>query len=323
MSLRQQIVSKSHMQGLRDSLRESFSPNKLAVLLSHTINDPAVQAAMSKAIGSKGENKLDVRVADDITATLLGFNNTHEMFAHYNNVTHVRRWEFLHKNKHEDYAPDYLVEVGVHFSVLDAIALEDNDFEHDRIDERFELLAMDEAYPASDEDLATCITSKSDAPAVVLSMSRDGLFDDIKMSDSAMASQAFTLLESMILTTSAGIPFALDSDEVMKRYTLSDMAIFSVSQDVVDSELDLLTVFLEEGVLEGTITVPLPAALLPLAPLSIRDGMHIYTLLDGYTLHFSPASMMFILAHNDAPCFGGGIHLHEDDLRRQAFTGLA
>ena len=276
MSLRQQIVSKSHMQGLRDSLRESFSPNKLAILLSHTIDDPAVQAAMSKAIGSKGDNNLDVRVADEITATLLGFNNTHEMFAHYNNVTHVRRWEFLHKNKYEDYAPDYLVEVGVHFSVLDAIALEDSDFEHDRIEERFELLAMDEAYPATDEELATCITSKSDAPAVVLSMSRDGLFDGIKMSDRTMASHAFTLLESMMLTTSAGIPFALDSDEVMKRYTLSDMAIFSVSQDVVDSELDLLTVFLEEGVLEGALTVPLSAALLPLAPLSISDDIHTY-----------------------------------------------
>ena len=81
MSLRQQIVSKSHMQGLRDSLRESFSPNKLAVLLSHTINDPAVQAAMSKAIGSRGESKLDVRVADDITAILLGITNSQEMLA--------------------------------------------------------------------------------------------------------------------------------------------------------------------------------------------------------------------------------------------------
>lgn len=323
MSLRQQIVSKAHMQTLRNTLRDSFSPNKLALLLSNTISDPAVQASMAKAIGNKGDNKLDVRVADDITASLLGFNNTHEMFAHYNDVKQIRRWEFLHKNKHEDYAPDYLVEVGVYFSVLDAIALEDNDFEHDRIEERFELLAMGEVYPASDEDLATCITSKSDAPAVVLSMSRDGLFEGIKMSDPALSSQAFALLESMVLTTSAGIPFALDSDEVMKRYTLSDMAIFSVSQDVVDSELDLLTVFLEEGVLEGTITTSLPATLLPFAPLSTRGGIHMYALQDGYTLHFSPSSMMFILAHNDTPCFGGGIHLHEDDLRRQAFTGLA
>lgn len=94
--LRNTITNKLLMIALRNQIQESLTLGRTAELLSHTVTDPSVTAPLAKAIGKKVNDPIKTHAADDLTASLLGFNNSHEMFAHYNNIRlfthHVFEW---------------------------------------------------------------------------------------------------------------------------------------------------------------------------------------------------------------------------------------
>lgn len=326
MSLRKHIASKPAMQELRNALRQAFTPNELAQLLTDTITDPSVQAAMTKAIGQKGDNALSVRTADTIAATLLGFNNAHEMLAHYKDVMMVREWRFIHVNRHEDSPCDYWVEDGVDFTVLDALALCGCDFEHDRADEHFNDIGTSDLVPADSKQAQEAITAKSDAPAVALSMSRGDTFVDFTPEPGRVES-AFGLLEEMIGFMSTGQPFAWDPERLLCHYGSNDMDFFAVNQPKAEGTSPALVEYLVYESATSNLCDLLPSRLnwdliSTLTP--AKDaGKWVYNLGDGYILWFDPIRLMFILGHNDKPLFGGGIHLSANDARRPAFEPQA
>lgn len=84
------LNNESEKKQIAQALRNILTPNKLISLLEKSgVNDASVLSAVTKASGSKINNKMNVRVVDALVAELAGFNNTHEMMASLKNKSAI------------------------------------------------------------------------------------------------------------------------------------------------------------------------------------------------------------------------------------------
>lgn len=141
--LKQAICDKKALQAFTHSLRSALTPQTLVYALTRdVVTDPTLTQQLSNAIGKKADKPMPTRLADELAASMLGFRNTHEMFAYYEEDKKWYGTVFEVKDKYGEssftiYAPnnmsltpaDVVHATGLHF---DPSRTEDEFVEHDK-----------------------------------------------------------------------------------------------------------------------------------------------------------------------------------------------
>lgn len=131
--LRKTITTKQQMTTLRDQIRETFTLGASATVFSGIVADEKLANMLGKAIGQKHDKKMKTRIADDLVASMLGFSNTHEMFAHYNQLRTFNRETFIFSYRGEGSSVvEVYVEDGVDASAIDVAVMGSVFFEPNR-----------------------------------------------------------------------------------------------------------------------------------------------------------------------------------------------
>lgn len=124
------IKSSEELKDFRAAVRSALNPELLMkILTEQTITDPSLVARLNQAVGQKAKKPLSTRLADDISAAILQFNNSHEMFAHYSSQKFFVEYVFSYSNKYDDGVVSVFAADGHNVTVSDLVFTNDLRFD--------------------------------------------------------------------------------------------------------------------------------------------------------------------------------------------------
>jgi hypothetical protein len=138
MNTNQLVKNRDELKVLTASIRAVMTPSRLSQMLESIVTDPAAFNAFNqikRAIGRQADQSLKTRAADSVAASLLGFNNPHEMFAHYDAqiVLQLMQWSFGHRQG--DDVINVITPKNMNITTADLMAIVKIDHDIEREDE--------------------------------------------------------------------------------------------------------------------------------------------------------------------------------------------
>ena len=334
LALRKSISNVHALDAFRAQLRETLTLNTTVSLFSHIIRDPGLKENLHLAVGKKGDDAIKQRVADTLTATMLGFHSANEMFAHYKG----RFFDlslFRHMTVDFETRTKYLVEQGMCLTVLDAqYNLADN-FHYDATCElnEFEFLSdISSNIPWDD-------AQQMGRNIFTLDLPLTGAVFDLTVKDDWSCLESFyrckeaipdpfcAAMEYMVEMAGMGGSFETNGDPLTNSFKSENCGVIGIKQEFIDTPEEAIHA-LADAIISSNVT-PVDMlggkeALLTLTALacqSLDTSSQTTVSKEDATLHVDYAKGCLVFSRAGTPVFGGGLYIDDTDKRFDVYLG--
>lgn len=310
--LRNTITSNDGMIALRDSIRQTLTPSRTAKLFSNIVTDDKISDIILKAAGKKRDNLMKTRVADALTAEILGFPDTHAMFNFYHNQTQMERESYIFKHQCGADIIDVYVQKGVNFSLLDAIEFSYAEFDFYNIDNSFDFVSAD-GQIVNDIDIPDSflrISEKDNVTGIEFDLRNlpHSVFSDMPALSESLSNEWLACVEHFTDIAGSGTNFVLSDDEALRKLSATDIEVFSLSQDQFTSRGGVLRSLLL-GIDERDDQIDLS---------SIKDDIPsegVINVGDNFFVHYDLKRYIALITKDNSPFSAHGLYVTQKDPR--------
>lgn len=325
--LRAIFTTKEKMTSLRDIVKKTFTAGNTASFLSNIITDSKLNEQLQKAIGSKKDKPFKSRAADTITASLLGFNNANEMHAFYDKAREnlFIKETYFHTHRHGDDAYEVYVEQGVFFTPLDAIAIQNYEFDLSRDEEMTWVSSSDTPCALIDVPRnSDVIKSTDDVAAMMFDLIPADFSDEqyLPTMEGDNVEANLETLEDYINQAATGMPLSRDWEMNLGLYRDNEYEFLSIPLSLMTSKQALLQYLLdfEDDCFAKDLTKNIDFGLIATSTNIPNTGS--IELNSAYEVFYDLEKQVLIVAKHKQPIMGMGFHVSRQDVRAASFFEL-